>query len=337
MMDAPAKVRNNSIDIFRYIAAVLVIAHHTDVLLEIHPLISYLVSQVIPRIAVPFFFAVAGYYYTIKLESGRPACAPYLKRLLKTYAAWSLIYFAADFLETGTLDIREMVTSFLIFGSEYHFWFFPSMFLSVLVSTLAHRMKWQKGLIALSLVLYLLGCLGHVYYVVGGKLPGLSALYEHPDFRWFCHAVLLGLPCFVCGTLVRRTEKFWRSFNCTIVHLAAALALFLGEILVLKLLDWARSNTMSVSLYLLMFTLLVWLLQHPAPKLTTLSAKCRTLANVSYYSHVLFITLFNVMNKRLFSGMLTPTVKCLFVLLCTFVLGMLLSKSKSRIAKLLSA
>lgn len=335
-MEVPTKVRNNSIDIFRYIAAILVIAHHTDVLLEIHPLISYLVSQVLPRIAVPFFFSVAGYYYTIKLESGKSACIPYLKRLLKTYGIWSLIYFAADFILTGSLDLQEMIVSFLIFGSEYHFWFFPSMFLSVLVTTLAHRMNWQKGLVGISFVLYLIGCFGHVYYAAGSRLPVLSALYEHPDFRWFCHAVLLGPSFFVCGTLVRRTEKYWRSFNCTVVHLGAALALFLGEILVLKLLDWARSNTMSGGLYLLMFTLLVWLLQHPAPKLTVLSAKCRTLANVSYYSHVLFITLFNYINPAA-GGALTPTVKCLFVLVTTFLLGLLLSASKSKAAKMLAA
>lgn len=65
----PVKVRNNSIDIFRYIAAVLVIAHHTDVLADVHPMLSYLLSQVLPRISVPFFFAVSGYFYGSKRES----------------------------------------------------------------------------------------------------------------------------------------------------------------------------------------------------------------------------------------------------------------------------
>lgn len=113
MMDAraSANVRNSSIDIFRYLAAVLVIAHHTDVLLEIHPLVSYLISQVLPWIAVPFFFAVAGYFYAGKLETGKPVCLDYLKRLVKTYFVWSIIYFAADFLETGTLSVADMTWS----------------------------------------------------------------------------------------------------------------------------------------------------------------------------------------------------------------------------------
>lgn len=211
------------------------------------------------------------------------------------------------------------------------------MILSVVVTTLAYRMYWKNGLAVCSFVLYLIGCFGHMYYKFGAMLPILSGVYEHPEFKWFCHAFLLGVPFFVCGTLVQRTEYRWRSFHCTTVHLLGALMLFLGEVLVFKVLDWARSNTMSISLYLFAVVLLVWFLQHPEPELMQLSRRCRILANVSYYSHVLFMTLFGVMNDHVFSGALTPTVKCLFVLLCTFGLGMLLSRSKSRIAKLLSA
>ena len=55
--------RNNSIDIFRLICAVLVIIIHTRPFEDQNELLGYIVVQILPRIAVPFFFCVSGYYY----------------------------------------------------------------------------------------------------------------------------------------------------------------------------------------------------------------------------------------------------------------------------------
>ena len=57
------KVRNNAIDIFRYVCAILVISIHSEPFLEINSSLHYFFVQVVPRIAVPFFFTIAGYYY----------------------------------------------------------------------------------------------------------------------------------------------------------------------------------------------------------------------------------------------------------------------------------
>ena len=331
------KTRNNSIDIFRYIAAVLVIAHHTDVLADIHPLFSYLISQVLPRISVPFFFAISGYFYNAKLEKGTAECGGYLKRLATTYGLWSLIYYLSDLLEMGTLRVGEVLTSFLFFGSEYHFWFFPALILAVLVVTALYRVGWKKCLIPLGLGLYLIGCFGHAYYQVGTKIPVLSLFYEIENFRWISHVFLLGFPSFVCGILVQRTEGYWRKWKWTTVAAVTAAALFVLEVLALKLLNWPRTVTMTVGLYLFTYFLLVWLLCHPMPKAGKLASRCRVLANVAFYSHVLFITIFNWVNDGLFSGALTYTAKFVFVFVATLLLGLLFSYSRNKVVKMLAA
>lgn len=60
--------RNNSIDIFRFICAIMVIAIHTHPLIDFHPMLGYVATQVIPNIAVPFFFSVSGFFYIKKIE-----------------------------------------------------------------------------------------------------------------------------------------------------------------------------------------------------------------------------------------------------------------------------
>lgn len=76
--------RNSSIDIFRYICAIMVIAIHTHPFMEISEKCGYVFTQITPRIAVPFF-AAAGYFYIQKLEKNEKPFWMYIKRLLITY------------------------------------------------------------------------------------------------------------------------------------------------------------------------------------------------------------------------------------------------------------
>lgn len=65
-----SKGRINSIDIFRYICSVMVIAIHTAPFSDINEQLGYAFSQIIPRIAVPFFFAVSGYFLCLRWKMG---------------------------------------------------------------------------------------------------------------------------------------------------------------------------------------------------------------------------------------------------------------------------
>ena len=74
------KGRYPSIDIFRYVCAVLVIAIHTRPFNEINTTLSYLASDVIPRIGVPFFFITSGYFYIRRLQNGENPFWHYLSK-----------------------------------------------------------------------------------------------------------------------------------------------------------------------------------------------------------------------------------------------------------------
>lgn len=60
-------IRNNSIDILRYVFAVSVVIFHCECFSEITPLLNYVFAQITARMAVPFFFTVGGYFFCMKL------------------------------------------------------------------------------------------------------------------------------------------------------------------------------------------------------------------------------------------------------------------------------
>ena len=80
-------------DRFRLPAALQVIAVHTGPLLSVSPLANDLITDIWGRIAVPFFFAVSGWFLVPRLErEGAAALGPFLKKILGLYALSALLY-----------------------------------------------------------------------------------------------------------------------------------------------------------------------------------------------------------------------------------------------------
>ncbi len=83
--------RNYTIDVIRFIMALLIVALHSNPFAEYNALISYFPSQVLSRLGVPFFAAVAGYFF---FRSGADnKCQRTILRYLQPYVLWSVIYF----------------------------------------------------------------------------------------------------------------------------------------------------------------------------------------------------------------------------------------------------
>ena len=69
-MQNAVRGRNNSIDIFRYVCAALVVCTHVKAIADFSEVGNYFFNQIASRITVLYFFAVAGYYYIAGLEKG---------------------------------------------------------------------------------------------------------------------------------------------------------------------------------------------------------------------------------------------------------------------------
>lgn len=330
--------RNNSVDIFRLLCAIMVVAIHANPFTELNSTIGYFATQIFPRIAVPFFFAIAGYYYIKALSSGKKVFLKYIKRLLIVYSIWSAVYFAIDiFFEVignqfnAVSTIKSVITEFFITGSHYHMWFFPALFFAVIITTLFFRFHAIKFLAYGSLALYALGCLGCAYKNIAVQIPVLSSLVSSTHFELIRRVALMGLPFFAMGYFIYLfMEKFRKTDNKKTVAAIVAFSLaFFAEIAVVIFLDLQENILLTFALYPLLFFVIVFLLNNPLPKFSKLSRACCASANFMYYAHPLVLLLCSMVSMKT-GFVISPTVTFLVAVTVTLCCGLLINKLNNR-------
>lgn len=317
------KERVCSVDLFRYICAVLVIAIHTDPLQEINPELGFIAGNAIPRIGVPFFFIVSGYFYFQKIRQGEKPFWQYLRHLLVIYSLWSCLYFVIIFVKSGHRNIRRFfaksIVNFIWHGSFYHFWFFPALIFALCFTTLLWKIKCRRLIIPLSLIMYIPGCLGCAYYNLVKTLPILGPLVTHPQFKTIRRIFMMGFPFFAGGYLVLKLrEKISRKK--IPYFLIIFLIIWIAELLLVVRLDFQDSIVTTFGLYPLVIFILIILLQNPLPHLRKPAAACRKIASFTYYSHPAIILLISYTYKTLLHKTLPNTALFLITAIFTFLL-----------------
>lgn len=288
--------RNNSIDIFRFISALLVVAIHTNPATEINPYLGYFCSQILPRIAVPFFFCVSGYFYIKKLNRAtekremikifRTTFFSYLK----IYVFWSIVYLVCDYKQyfydgvSVKGIIAGIVLNFFVYGSYYHLWYFIGVFFSLIIITGCYLIRVEKILAYFSVVLYLAGVLGCAYYQIGNKIPLFSMLISSSYFTLIRRVLLMALPFFMVGYFLPKIS--YRNISIKVVLTGA---LFIGEIIVVNILGLNVNIIETFFLYIFLAYIMVWLLSHPMQEEKRAGEIFRYLASFVYFSHPLFI------------------------------------------------
>lgn len=98
--------RNYTIDFMRLIMAMFIVALHSNPFAEYSAFISYFPSQVLSRLGVPFFAAIAGYYF---FHSDSKNIKKTIQRYLQLYFLWSVIYFIYRFSQNEIVggDFKE--------------------------------------------------------------------------------------------------------------------------------------------------------------------------------------------------------------------------------------
>lgn len=326
----------NSIDILRLLCAVMVVAIHTEPLMEYQNLSGYFATYIFPRLGVPFFFAVSGYFYINGLLQGRKVFLKYIKRLLAIYTIWSLIYYLVDFIEVlrNHYSIKEFainsVNNFFLSGSNYQLWFFPTLIFCVIVTTLFRRQL--AGLTVISLLLYSVGCLTGAYYKFGEQIPFINSLYNSSQLETIRRNLLMGLPFFLLGYILIKLYPKLDKIKSKVLILAFCLifALFLAEIFIGKALSLQANIIMTVFLYPLLALVLVLCLRYPLPQWELTARFCKISANFMYYSHPLFMFIMSRTLTGLFDLTLSGTAEFLLTCLLTVLSSFIIYKINNR-------
>ncbi len=320
--------RNNSIDMFRYLCSVMVVIIHSS-FWKSWGAVGIFIGEIFPRIAVPFFFVTSGYFYIKKLLDNPTVFIKQLKSIVQIYSVWSIIYFLVDLLNQIILDrnpfipfLKKYIFSFFISGSHFHFWYFPALIFAVCFVTLIYKFKLMKILIPVSVVLYIIGCIGCAYYEWTKNIPAINLLITYEHFYTIRCIFLMGLPFFSAGYLLLKTEHKFNN-KCILVGWLICMILFLIEIVLLLYFRITSNAVITFGLYgFLIFTMLL-LLNNPLNRCFKISKITKTLANVTYYSHPLFQTFIMLFFKYINKDV-APIIIFVLTILSTFVFGLIL-------------
>ena len=154
---------NSSIDITKLLCAILVVALHVKPFYDVSSALSFGLSHIIARVAVPILFACTGYFFSLKLDSSenkKAVLIQYLKRLFFLYIGWSAIYFVFDILtlikkfDNFFRAFLYYLRNFLFVGSHFHLWYLPAAMLGLLLLYFAIKTRYLKTFVFICLLLY---------------------------------------------------------------------------------------------------------------------------------------------------------------------------------------
>lgn len=245
--------KGTRLDFIRLIMALLVIANHTSPLAVINSDADFLLSRVIARLAVPFFFMVSGYFVLARRKESKAMRSRRIKdwliQTMKLYALAIVLYLPINYyagqLSEGVLGWLKDV---LIDGTFYHLWYFPAVITGLwLVSEMMKQMK-DKTILLSCLLLYLIGLGGDSYFgliqgtVLNTGYQKLFLLMDYTRSGFFFAPIFLYM-----GALVREKEihSGGRMANLGFV---ICLGLMISEALTLRGLGWMRHDSMLILL-----------------------------------------------------------------------------------------
>ena len=257
---------DTGIDWLRLAAAILVIAIHTSPLADFNETGDFILTRVLARIAVPFFFITSGYFLLSRYHDSDRKLRHFLKKTGWIYGASILLYLPLNF-RNGYFSqsqlLPELLKDLIFDGTMYHLWYLPASMLGMLIAwKLVEKLDFSKGLV-MALLLYLVGLFGDSYYVVVEKLPLLKAFYDRlfELFDYTRNGLFFAPVFLMLGGFIADERRKLSSVEAGVGFLIS-LGLLLAEALILHRHGFQRHDSMYVfllpAMYFLFHLILLW-------------------------------------------------------------------------------
>ncbi|WP_182914432.1 acyltransferase [Paenibacillus sp. 1011MAR3C5] len=180
-----ANRRYGGIDLVKLAASFLVIAIHTGPLLTYDEYADFLITGIVGRLAVPFFFMASGYLLFRKLtgkgREDRSMINRYALKVALLYLAAMMIYlplnvYKGDF-DQG-ISWPALARDIVIDGTFYHLWYLPALLIGIYMVYGLYRLLPRWAFAVLVCLLYAIGVMGDSYYGLAVQEPHLKAMYD---------------------------------------------------------------------------------------------------------------------------------------------------------------
>lgn len=288
------------IDCFRLFAALLVVTIHTSPLASFSQTGDFILTRVLARVAVPFFFTTSGFFLISRYARNAHRLEVFVRRTALIYLAAILLYLPVN-LYNGYFAqdnlIANLFRDLVLDGTFYHLWYLPASMIGGGIAWWLVRRLGYKMALAVALVLYLVGLLGDSYYGFAEKVPFLQDAYrlvfQAADYTR--NGLFFAPVFFVMGGLIADMPhrlSFWKSMG----GLGVGMALLLAEAMWLRPLGVRRHDSMYLLLLPCVYFLFCALLHFKGRRFVWM----RTLSLCLYILHPMMILVVRLA-ARLFS------------------------------------
>lgn len=257
--------RNPIIEYMKLLCAFLVVAIHVSPLQSINETADFILTRIVARIAVPFFFMVSGYFVLSGCKKHNERILRFLKKTAILYLVATMLYvpvniYAGNF---KNISLGQVCRDIFLDGTFYHLWYLPAVMLGMVICMVLIRVFGEKAAFVITLILYVFGLIGDSYYGLTKMIPLLKKVYDrifelssYTRNGLFFAPVFLMLGCLIARTNERKEEnsQFITGMEAAIFFLLMAL-----EGLLLHRFSWQRHDSMYVFLIPLMYFLFLWI------------------------------------------------------------------------------
>ena len=325
------------LDYFKFIAAFLVIAIHTSPLATFTETGDFIFTRIIARVAVPFYFMTSGFFLVSRYACNTDKLRAFLKKMAVIYGISILVYIPLN-VYNRYFSMEHLLPNLMkdIFfdGTMYHLWYLPaSMFGAVIAWILVRKTGFYKAL-GITILLYLVGVFGDIYYGVVSNIPTIQIIYNYMfEIFDYTRNGLFFAPVFfvMSGMIADKVDRISRK-KC-IVGLSVSILLMLAEGMVLHVFDLQRHDSMYFMLLPCMYFLFNLLIQLKRQRKEML----RTMALIIYIIHPMVIVAVRLMAKILRSqtllvenSLIHYLAVCIVSVVISFLFAKVLHKMKGK-------
>ncbi len=278
------------IDIFRLIAAVLVIANHTSPLLDYTSNGNFILTSILARLAVPFFFMTSGFFLIREIEKDNGKLLNFVKKSAFIYGAAILICLPLQIYK-GDFSVRPLLPSIIknIFfnGTLYHLWYLPASIIGGIIAWYLVRKLGYKTAFGISVPLYFIGLLGNGYYGITRSVPFIkTALNEIFTVMDTTQNGIFFAPLFIIlGAYMHSKRCKLPDRIPSLIGFALSLSAMIAEALILREYRFQLHDSMYLMLPAVSFFLFSFLMSFSGKRLR----RARDISLIVYIIHPVII------------------------------------------------
>lgn len=327
--------RYDAVNILRMVCAYLIIVIHLMAFQVFGDGARYVTSEFICRIAVPFFFITAGYFFYPKVNK-KGYLKKYILKLIKVYVI-ALIVSLSIYSVQGVQDLyqylftgglRNLLVTFLVNGMPGTLWYLPALIVSIAFVYIFLKKDLIKPLIIISVILLLIGLMGDSYYGLIVNTPfasivdGYSIIFDSTR-----NGITFGVPFITIGALINRNKIDEKIKNPGILLILTGV-IFGGEAYFLMHSGIAKDYNIYFSAALFVPVLFIIALNSKIKLSEKVSSYMREMSLWIYVYHILIPTLLFYGNITIENTLVMYLVVSIIVTLLAFIIAKIKFRKK---------